>query len=98
MTLAFVTGIGGQDGSYLVERLLDDGVEVHALAHEAEPTPDAPGVVLHTGDLTRIDEVRALLLDLAPDEVYNLAAVSSVAQSWAEPDLTAHVNGLAAAR
>jgi GDPmannose 4,6-dehydratase len=97
VTLAFVTGIGGQDGSYLVDRLLDDGVEVHALDHEADPSAATPGVVLHTGDLTRTDEVRALLLDLAPDEVYNLAAVSSVAQSWAEPDLTAHVNGLAAA-
>jgi GDPmannose 4,6-dehydratase len=97
VTLAFVTGIGGQDGSYLVDRLLDDGVEVHALDHEAEPTADVPGAVLHPGDLTRTDDLRALLLDLAPDEVYNLAAVSSVAQSWAEPDLTALVNGVAAA-
>ena len=70
---------------------------MHALGHEAEPCRDVPGVVLHPGDLTRVDEVRALLLDLAPDEVYNLAAISSVAQSWAEPDLTARVNGLAAA-
>ena len=97
MTLAFVTGIGGQDGSYLVDRLLDGGVEVHALDHDAEPTYDVPGVVLHPGDLTHADEVRALLLDLAPDEIYNLAAISSVAQSWSEPDLTARVNGLAAA-
>ncbi|MFC6286080.1 GDP-mannose 4,6-dehydratase [Nocardioides sp. GCM10027113] len=98
MTRAFVTGIGGQDGGYLAERLLADGVEVHALAHDREPAPDVPdGVVLHTGDLTRHDEVRALLLDLAPGEVYNLAAVSSVAQSWAEPDLVASVNGAAAA-
>ncbi len=96
MTRAFVTGINGQDGGYLAERLLADGVEVHALAHEHEPAPDAPGVVLHTGDLTRTDEVRALLLDLAPDEVYNLAAISSVAQSWADADLTARVNGQAA--
>jgi len=96
VSIAFVTGLGGQDGSYLAERLLADDVEVHALAHEAEPEPDAPGVVMHTGDLTRIDEVRALVLDLAPDEVYNLAAISSVAQSWAEPELTARVNGLAA--
>ena len=96
VSIAFVTGVGGQDGSYLAERLLADGVEVHALAHEAEPEPDAPGVVMHTGDLTRIDEVRALVLDLAPDEVYNLAAISSVAQSWAEPELTARVNGTAA--
>ena len=93
MTRAFVTGIGGQDGSYLAERLLAEGVEVHALAHEQEPPPEAPGVELHTGDLTRVDDVRALLLDLAPDEVYNLAAISSVARSWDQPDLTALVNG-----
>ncbi|MEP9363494.1 GDP-mannose 4,6-dehydratase [Nocardioides sp. CN2-186] len=97
MTRAFITGISGQDGSYLAERLLAEGVEVHALAHALEPLPDAPGVELHRGDLGDIDEVRSLLLDLAPDEVYNLAALSSVARSWDEPDLTARVNGLAAA-
>jgi GDPmannose 4,6-dehydratase len=96
MTRAFVTGVGGQDGSYLAERLLADGVEVHALALESDPLPQIPGVEVHAGDLTRVDEVRALLLDLAPDEVYNLAAVSSVAQSWERPDLTARVNGAAA--
>jgi GDPmannose 4,6-dehydratase len=96
VTRAFVTGIGGQDGGYLAERLLSDGVEVHALAHEQDPPPHVPGVELHTGDLTRVDEVRALLLDLAPDEVYNLAAISSVARSWDQPDLTALVNGTAA--
>jgi GDPmannose 4,6-dehydratase len=96
VTRAFVTGIGGQDGGYLAERLVADGVEVHALAHEAEPLPDVPGVELHLGDLTRTDEVRRLVLDLAPDEIYNLAALSSVARSWEEPDLTAAVNGGAA--
>jgi GDPmannose 4,6-dehydratase len=96
VTRAFVTGVGGQDGGYLAERLLAEGVEVHALAHEQEPPPVVPGVELHTGDLTRVDEVRALLLDLAPDEVYNLAAISSVARSWDQPDLTAVVNGTAA--
>lgn len=93
---AFITGISGQDGGYLAERLLAEGVEVHALAHAIEPLPDLPGVELHTGDLTATDDVRSLLIDLAPDEVYNLAAVSSVARSWDEPDLTARVNGLAA--
>ena len=44
MTRAFVTGIGGQDGSYLAERLLADGVEVHALTLETDPQPDLPGV------------------------------------------------------
>ena len=97
MTRAFITGISGQDGSYLAERLLAEGTEVHALAHALEPLPDLPGVELHPGDLTEVDEVRALLVDLAPDEVYNLAALSSVARSWEEPDLTARVNGAAAA-
>jgi GDPmannose 4,6-dehydratase len=95
-TRAFVTGIGGQDGGYLAEQLLTEGVEVHALAHDAEPPPDVPGVELHLGDVTRTDDVRRLVLDLAPDEIYNLAAVSSVARSWEEPDLTAAVNGAAA--
>ncbi|HEU5039133.1 MAG TPA: GDP-mannose 4,6-dehydratase [Nocardioides sp.] len=97
MTRAFVTGVNGQDGSYLVDRLLADGVEVHALAHALEPLPDLPEVHLHVGDVTASDEVRRLLLDVAPDEIYNLAAVSSVARSWAEPELTGRVNGLAAA-
>src|SRR3954447_16074803 len=97
MTRAFVTGVSGQDGGYLVERLLGEGVEVHALAHEDEPQPDCPGVQLHRGDLTRVEELRALLIDLVPDEVYNLAALSSVARSWSQPDVTARVNGLAAA-
>jgi GDPmannose 4,6-dehydratase len=96
VTRAFITGIGGQDGGYLAERLLAEGVEVHALAHDQEPPPRVPGVELHSGDLTRTDEVRALLLDLSPDEVYNLAAISSVARSWDQPDLTAQVNGTAA--
>ena len=60
VTLAFVTGIGGQDGSYLAERLLADGVEVHALAHEAEPLPDAPGRgAAHRRPRRDVDEVRA---------------------------------------
>ena len=95
---AFVTGISGQDGSYLAERLLADGAEVHALHHAEEPPPAhcPSGVVLHHGDLLDVPGIRALLLDLAPDEVYNLAALSSVAQSWAEPDLTSRLNGGAA--
>jgi GDPmannose 4,6-dehydratase len=98
MMRAFVTGIGGQDGSYLAERLIADGYAVHALALTADgPPPHCPdAVVLHQGDLTDVAGVRSLLLELDPHEVYNLAAISSVAQSWAEPDLTARVNGLAA--
>jgi len=94
MSRALITGVGGQDGSYLAERLLAEGVEVHALALP----DDAPvaGVRAHLGDVADIEGTRALLLELAPEEVYNLAAVSSVARSWDEPDLTARVNGLAA--
>jgi GDPmannose 4,6-dehydratase len=94
---AFVTGIGGQDGSYLAERLLAEGVEVHALAHPDETQPQLADVVLHAVDLADIETVRALVLDLAPGEIYNLAALSSVARSWQEPDLTARINGLGAA-
>ena len=95
---AFVTGIGGQDGSYLAERLVADGMEVHALVLDAEgPPPHCPEqVVLHAGDIGDVEATRRLVLEIAPAEIYNLAAISSVAQSWDEPDLTAHVNGSAA--
>ena len=95
---AFITGIGGQDGTYLAERLVAEGMEVHALVLEADgPPAHCPAeVVLHTGDLGDLEATRRLVLELAPQEVYNLAAISSVAQSWDEPDLTAHVNGQAA--
>jgi len=99
VTRAFVTGIGGQDGSYLADRLLADGLEVHALSFDPDGPPEhcPADVVLHRGDLTDLAAVRSLLLDVDPHEVYNLAAISSVAQSWQEPDLTARVNGLGAA-
>ena len=95
MTRALVTGIGGQDGSYLVEQLVAEGVEVHGLTHRSAPQT-MPGVELHVGDITHTDDVRRLVLDLEPDEIYNLAAVSSVARSWEEPDRTAAVNGTGA--
>ena len=96
---AFVTGIGGQDGSYLAERLVADGVEVHALVLDADGAPaHCPDeVVLHVGDIGDIEATRRLVLELQPSQIYNLAAISSVAQSWDEPDLTAHINGSAAA-
>jgi GDPmannose 4,6-dehydratase len=96
---AFVTGIGGQDGTYLAERLLAEGLEVHALALEADGHPEhcPAGVVLHSGDLADVEGTRRLVTEIAPREVYNLAAISSVAQSWDEPDRTSLVNGHAAA-
>lgn len=94
MPTAVITGVGGQDGGYLAERLLAEGVEVHALALPDDVPVD--GVHTHSGDVTDAEATRSLLLEVAPDEVYNLAAVSSVARSWDEPELTARVNGLAA--
>jgi GDPmannose 4,6-dehydratase len=99
MMRAFVTGIGGQDGSYLAERLISDGDDVPALVFSADGHPEhcPDEVVLHQGDLADVDSCRSLLLEVDPHEVYNLAAISSVAQSWEQPDLTARVNGLGAA-
>src|SRR4051794_24791822 len=91
---ALITGVGGQGGSYLAERLLADGVEVHALSLPGDAAVD--GVHTHVGDVADVEGTRALVLEVTPDEVYNLAAVSSVARSWDEPELTARVNGLAA--
>jgi GDPmannose 4,6-dehydratase len=98
LTRAFVTGISGQDGTYLAERLLEDGVEVHGLVFSADdPSPFVPaGAVLHEGDLTDVEATAALLRRLAPDQVYNLAAISSVARSWEEPDVAARINSEAA--
>jgi GDPmannose 4,6-dehydratase len=97
MSRAFITGVTGQDGSYLAEQLLADGVEVHGLVYapSGEAAPPA-GVEAHQGDLADTDAVRRLLLDLAPDAVYNLAGISSVALAWERPGLTARLTGLAA--
>lgn len=99
VTTAFVTGITGQDGYYLARRLVADGVQVHGLVASDLASASAvlpADVVLHQGDLRDRAAIRALLLGLGPDEIYNLAAVSSVARSWDEPDLVAAVNGSAA--
>ena len=65
---AFVTGIGGQDGSYLAERLVADSLEVHALVLDADgPPPYCPEeVVLHAGDIGDIAATRRLVLEIAP--------------------------------
>ena len=97
---ALVTGVTGQDGGYLADRLLADGLAVHGVtrAGEVPPTHLSPDVVLHEVDLLDDAAVAALLADVAPDELYNLVGVSSVAQSWDEPVLTARVNGEVVAR
>ena len=98
---AFITGLTGQDGGYLAEQLLADGSTVHGLvrsAAEVGPTAAAyPAATLHVADLTDTAAVAGLLAELEPDEIYNLAGLSSVARSWQEPVATGAVSGLAAA-
>jgi GDPmannose 4,6-dehydratase len=96
MTRALITGITGQDGSYLAERLLADGVDVHGTAQRAEE-PHVPGTTQHAVDLSE-SGIGELITQLRPDVIYNLAAISSVYGSWREPELTARVNGLAVAQ
>jgi GDPmannose 4,6-dehydratase len=99
---AFVTGITGQDGGYLVEQLLAEGAEVHGMFR---PDDDAvrdllsrtPGVVLHQGDLGDADRLGKLVAEVEPDEIYNLGGISSVAYSWEKPVLTGQLSGMAAA-
>lgn len=100
MTVAFVTGITGQDGGYLLERLLADGLEVHGLIRPCDDLPAevhhvSPQIELHSGDLTDCERLGVLVQEVAPDEIYNLAGISSVALSWREPALTGTVNGVA---
>jgi GDPmannose 4,6-dehydratase len=85
---ALITGITGQDGSYLAELLLENGYEVHGLLHGSADGPfeRLEGVVdritLHAGDLLDEHSLVGVLRRSSPDEVYNLAAMSSVAESW----------------
>lgn len=101
--VALVTGITGQDGGYLAEQLLAGGVTVHGLVRPgddeavAELMSRSPDVVLHEGDLAEPDGVAALVADVAPDEIYHLAGISSVAFSWRHPVLTAQLSGVAVA-
>ena len=102
MPAAFVTGITGQDGGYLAERLLADGWEVHGLVHSADGHGEqlrsrSPEVNLHEGDLSDPARLDQLISDVAPSEIYNLGGISSVAFSWQEPLLTARVTALGAA-
>jgi GDPmannose 4,6-dehydratase len=101
---ALITGITGQDGSYLAELLLDKGYEVHGMVRRAstekfdriEQLRDR--VTLHQGDLldqrSLVDALRAA----RPTEIYNLAAMSFVAVSWIQPTLTAEFTGVGVAR
>ena len=94
-TRALITGITGQDGSYLAEFLLEKGYEVHGMVRRSstETFQRLEGfrddLVLHTGDLLDQRSLLDVLRECEPDEIYNLAAMSFVAASWSQPVLTA---------
>jgi GDPmannose 4,6-dehydratase len=101
--VALITGITGQDGSYLAELLLKKGYKVHGLVRRSsdETLSRLQGckeqLTLHGGDLTDLASLIAILKQVEPREVYNLAAQSFVAASWQQPLLTAQVTGLGTA-
>ena len=108
---ALITGITGQDGAYLAELLLSKGYEVHGLKRRAssfnteridhlyhERDEAGLGVTLHYGDLTDSQSVIRTVEVVQPDEIYNLAAQSHVAVSFAEPEYTANVDALGTLR
>ena len=105
MKKALITGISGQDGSYLAELLLDKGYEVHGLIRRNSSFVDHPNlrntkerVTLHYGDLTDSTNLRNIIGKIQPDEIYNLAAQSHVMVSFELPEYTADVDALGALR
>lgn len=101
---ALITGITGQDGSYLAELLLDKGYDVYGLVRRLS-TPNttriegiADQLILLEGDLTDQCSLNVAVQTAQPDEVYNLAAQSFVATSWNQPVLTGDVTGLGTTR
>src|SRR6201994_2112871 len=101
---ALITGITGQDGSYLAELLLEKGYEVHGMVRRAstekfdriEHLRDR--ITLHQGDLLDHRSLTDALRASKPDEIYNLAAMSFVAVSWIQPTLTAEFTGVGVTR
>ncbi len=109
--VALITGITGQDGSYLAELLLEKGYEVHGIKRRSsslntqridhiyrDPHDIGTGPVLHYGDLTDSSNLVRVLEQVQPDEVYNLGAQSHVAVSFEAPEYTADVDALGTLR
>lgn len=111
MKIALITGITGQDGSYLAEQLLDKGYAVHGMIRRAssfntqriehlfnDPEIHGQRLFLHHGDLTDSSNLNRLLEKIAPHEIYNLAAQSHVKVSFEVPEYTAEVDGIGTLR
>src|SRR5438067_7280238 len=101
---ALITGITGQDGSYLADLLLEKGYEVHGMVRRASTETFQrlehirDDLILHTGDLLDQRSLGDVLRACRPDEIYNLAAMSFVAASWNQPVLTAEFTGMGVTR
>ena len=108
---ALITGITGQDGSYLTEFLLEKGYEVHGIKRRASslnteriyhlyqyPHIDNANLKLHYGDLTDSLNITRLVAEIEPDEIYNLGAQSHVAVSFESPEYTADVDAIGTLR
>ncbi|MCW2497860.1 GDP-mannose 4,6-dehydratase [Jatrophihabitans sp.] len=98
MPRALITGITGQDGWYLSELLQADGYDVFGLALADDVNPVPPGSSRIVGDVRDSGSLRTALDECEPDEVFNLASISSVGESWSRPELAADINGLGAIR
>ncbi|WP_081934291.1 MULTISPECIES: GDP-mannose 4,6-dehydratase [Prochlorococcus] len=109
--VALITGITGQDGSYLAELLLDKGYIVHGIKRRAsnfntsridhlyqDPHEPNPRIVLHYGDLTDSTNLIRIIQQIQPDEIYNLGAQSHVAVSFESPEYTANADALGTLR
>jgi GDPmannose 4,6-dehydratase len=109
--VALITGVTGQDGSYLAEFLLQKDYEVHGLKRRAssfnteridhiyqDPHTEHRNFILHYGDLTDSSNITRIIKQVQPDEIYNLGAQSHVAVSFEEPEYTADVDGLGTLR
>ena len=109
--VALITGITGQDGSYLCELLLSKGYVVHGIKRRSsyfnttrideiyqDPHSDSVNLFLHYGDVTDSSNLSAIIQETRPDEIYNLAAQSHVAISFNMPEYTAQVDALGTLR
>ena len=109
--VALITGVTGQDGSYLAELLLQKGYEVHGIKRRSslfntnridhlyqDPHEEKPRFILHYGDMTDSSSLIRIIQQVQPDEIYNLAAQSHVAVSFEEPEYTANSDALGALR
>ena len=104
MKKALLTGVTGQDGSYMAELLLEKGYEVHGLTRRSSAGNTRridhilDKITLHTGDLSDVNSLVKILQSVQPNEIYNFAAMSQVRESYKIPSYTGDITGLGFAR